>query len=76
MKILNVKLADKEVKALQELLWNRYSCCRSGCVWEECEKAASKIKNEEKRYRYCDKCSFTRSVNSLEKKLNLEEEKC
>jgi len=69
MKSINVKLTDKEYKALQELFWIGTKCCESGCVWEECSNAASQIKNEEKRYHYCDRCDFTKAITGLEEKL-------
>lgn len=69
MKKIDVKLTDNEYEALTELLWNSQSCCRSGCVWDKCAEKAAKIKNEDKRYHYCDRCDFTKAITGLEEKL-------
>lgn len=66
---INVNLTNDEYEALSELLFNSISCCRSGCIWDKCYEKMIRIKDEDKQYHYCDRCAFTKAVQSLEEKL-------
>ena len=68
-KLFTLNLTEIELRALQELVW--LNPCRSGCVWDECEEKASRVKGEKRQSEYCYwGCKFHKTHASLEEKVN------
>lgn len=70
MHTINIKLTDKEMKALETFFYDT-NACDFGCVWDECEDAIRKLKSQEACDRYCEHCAYTKAKASLQKKLGI-----
>lgn len=65
---ITLDLAVDEFKALQDLIYE--NPCRSGCIWDECEEKANKVKGDKRRYEYCYwGCKFHKAQESLQEKI-------
>lgn len=63
-----IDLTNDEFEVLRTLMYE--NPCRAGCVWESCEKASKRIKDEEEQYNYCYiGCKFFKSQLSLQEKI-------
>ena len=73
MHLINVKLTDREMKALETLFLENH-VCDYGCVWDECQEAMYKLKTQDAQDRFCDRCPYTKAKGSLRKKFGFPEE--
>lgn len=58
MNVKTIKLTSKEIRALNEVLY--CNPCRSGCAYDEMSHSG----------KTCDECEFTKSIESIEEKIN------
>lgn len=66
---ITLNLTKDELRALLVLIDE--NPCLSGCIWEECDIAASRIKDEKRQEDYCwTGCKFHKAQQSLSEKID------